>query len=222
MPAERYEWNETDFVGGAPCLDFINTVSAWREGRAARDKFGDHIDILRWSEAARLLSPVDSARLARATDDDSARRFLEKARALRLVLHHVVTAFAESREPRAADLETLGRLLSEAHSMRRLAWDKDGVKQVWPETAALERCLWPVLISAETLLLDADPARIRSCPGESCGWVFLDASKSGRRRWCDMRVCGNREKAARHYARRRKTKRSPRINNELTIKTTHD
>ncbi|WP_352849024.1 CGNR zinc finger domain-containing protein [Mesorhizobium sp. M0199] len=39
-------------------------------------------------------------------------------------------------------------------------------------------------------------ARLRVCP--RCGWLFVDISRGGKRRWCNMRVCGNREKVARH------------------------
>ncbi|TIU06903.1 MAG: CGNR zinc finger domain-containing protein, partial [Mesorhizobium sp.] len=35
-----------------------------------------------------------------------------------------------------------------------------------------------------------------SCP--RCGWLFLDTSRGGKRRWCSMRTCGNREKVSRH------------------------
>jgi predicted RNA-binding Zn ribbon-like protein len=38
--------------------------------------------------------------------------------------------------------------------------------------------------------------RLRSCP--RCGWLFLDTSRGGKRRWCSMQVCGNREKVSRH------------------------
>jgi len=37
--------------------------------------------------------------------------------------------------------------------------------------------------------------RLRSCP--RC-WLFLDTSRGGKRRWCSMQVCGNREKVSRH------------------------
>jgi SARP family transcriptional regulator, regulator of embCAB operon len=51
-------------------------------------------------------------------------------------------------------------------------------------------------------LLEQYPARaIRPCADERCGWIFLDPS--GRRRWCEMSVCGNRAKA-RRYAERHK------------------
>jgi predicted RNA-binding Zn ribbon-like protein len=41
--------------------------------------------------------------------------------------------------------------------------------------------------------------RIRQCDHETCILYFLDSSKGGKRRWCDMGTCGNRKKAAKHY-----------------------
>jgi predicted RNA-binding Zn ribbon-like protein len=47
----------------------------------------------------------------------------------------------------------------------------------------------------------AGSARIRQCANPKCLWMFVDASKAGTRRWCDMNACGNRAKAQRHYHR---------------------
>lgn len=47
-----------------------------------------------------------------------------------------------------------------------------------------------------------DRARIRRCANPRCVLLFLDVSKSGQRRWCDMATCGNRAKVSAHYARR--------------------
>ncbi len=48
-----------------------------------------------------------------------------------------------------------------------------------------------------------DRRRIRRCANPDCVLVFLDVSKGGQRRWCDMATCGNRAKAAAHHARSR-------------------
>jgi predicted RNA-binding Zn ribbon-like protein len=45
---------------------------------------------------------------------------------------------------------------------------------------------------------------LRRCANPECLWLFIDASKSGNRRWCDMASCGNRAKAARHYLKRKR------------------
>lgn len=62
------------------------------------------------------------------------------------------------------------------------------------------------VIATSALILLTDPQemkRIKLCPGDDCGWLFLDETKNARRRWCMMETCGNRAKAARHYAKRR-------------------
>ncbi len=50
-------------------------------------------------------------------------------------------------------------------------------------------------------LLAQDPSRIRRCAHPDCVLYFYDRSRTGRRMWCSMTGCGNRAKAARHYAR---------------------
>lgn len=67
----------------------------------------------------------------------------------------------------------------------------------------LDQVLWPMLRAATELATSPALERVRSCPGEDCGWLFLDTSKAGRRRWCSMAICGNRLKTKRHRARAR-------------------
>ena len=55
--------------------------------------------------------------------------------------------------------------------------------------------------SLADLLTSGDLARVQSCGDPECGWLFVDASRAGSRRWCAMDGCGNRNKARRHYAR---------------------
>jgi predicted RNA-binding Zn ribbon-like protein len=50
-------------------------------------------------------------------------------------------------------------------------------------------------------VLPHPPKKLKLCDGPNCSWLFLDTSKAGRRRWCDMADCGNAAKSRRHYAR---------------------
>ncbi|MCI4350556.1 MAG: CGNR zinc finger domain-containing protein [Thermoplasmata archaeon] len=50
-------------------------------------------------------------------------------------------------------------------------------------------------------MLSSHPGRLRRCAHPACGCYFLDTSRSGRRKWCAMALCGNRVKAQRHYRR---------------------
>jgi predicted RNA-binding Zn ribbon-like protein len=53
-------------------------------------------------------------------------------------------------------------------------------------------------------VLPQEPRRLKVCDGPNCSWIFLDTSKAGRRRWCDMADCGNAAKSRRHYAKSRR------------------
>jgi predicted RNA-binding Zn ribbon-like protein len=61
--------------------------------------------------------------------------------------------------------------------------------------------LWPIASSAADLLTSERLKKVRLCEAKTCTWLFLDESRNHSRRWCDMKVCGNREKARRHYQR---------------------
>jgi predicted RNA-binding Zn ribbon-like protein len=61
--------------------------------------------------------------------------------------------------------------------------------------------LWRIARSAAELLTDDQLARVKLCAMPDCGWLFLDDSRAGNRRWCSMETCGNRHKARRHYRR---------------------
>lgn len=63
---------------------------------------------------------------------------------------------------------------------------------------------YPLLLLSQRisrLLLGAMMERLRACDSPDCRWLFLDTSKNHARRWCDMKLCGNRMKARRFKAR---------------------
>ncbi len=96
-------------------------------------------------------------------------------------------------------------MTEEAHrGYRRCGLEQDGEGWGWVDAGepALDQMLGPVARSAVELLTSGRRARVRECEGANgCGWLFIDTSKNGRRRWCDMKVCGNRAKARRHRQR---------------------
>ena len=67
-----------------------------------------------------------------------------------------------------------------------------------------ERAWLPAWLAADDLLrlIATAPDRIRQCAHPGCVLFFLDTSKNGTRRWHSMATCGNRTKAARHYAKK--------------------
>jgi predicted RNA-binding Zn ribbon-like protein len=56
-----------------------------------------------------------------------------------------------------------------------------------------------VTAAVDLLGRDTTP-RLKQCPGDRCGWFFLDTTKRGNRRWCAMSECGQDAKTARRRA----------------------
>lgn len=73
-----------------------------------------------------------------------------------------------------------------------------------PELPATPRALAPLAAALATVLITGEVERVKRCPAEGCGWVFWDSTRNRSRRWCSMRVCGNRSKARTFAARNRR------------------
>jgi len=193
-----------DFLGGALCLDFANSVDSWFT-IPVPERLGSFADWLSWSMAAQSLPDSELRAVERraAQDAPAAKRALERARAARDALHGMLTARLQRRAPSRQDVATLNACIAAARAQRRLVYSNGSFGQAWQgESADPERLLWPVMLDAEALLLDADALqRLHQCPAARCGWLFLDTSRNRSRRWCSMRTCGNVAKAQRHYAR---------------------
>ncbi|REJ11423.1 MAG: hypothetical protein C6W59_17780 [Paenibacillaceae bacterium] len=79
-----------------------------------------------------------------------------------------------------------------------------GFRLVHEGRSPADRASHAVIQSIADTLASHSPDRIRKCEHPSCILHFVDTSKSGRRRWCSMELCGNRQKAAEYYARQKK------------------
>ena len=66
------------------------------------------------------------------------------------------------------------------------------------------------LSSAAELLVSPQRNHVKRCASATCLWLFLDETRNHQRRWCDMKVCGNRAKVRAHRARAARQKRRPR------------
>ena len=184
-------------------LDFVNT-GAWDSAGPWNERLARYRDLVRWAREAGALSPDRSPPLLEAGErqPNLAERALEQALGVRLVLHDVFHALAEHRPISAADLAVLSESVAAATAGARLVYRDGRVVREWSADAEeLEQVLRPIIVSAIDLLLGERSARVRACANPHCGRVFLDESRNGMRRWCDMRVCGSRAKARRYYAR---------------------
>ncbi|HEX8844696.1 MAG TPA: ABATE domain-containing protein [Pyrinomonadaceae bacterium] len=195
-----------ELVGGHLCLDFVNTLNGSRDTGVTEEKLESYADFVSWSRQAGVISEREARRLLneagrRPTEAEKIRR---RAVALREAIYRVFTAAASERAPAQADLKVLNDVLSEAMSQAQIVKSPEGFVWDWSkDDAALERLLWPVSRSAAELLVSDNLSRARVCGADDCTWLFMDTSKNRSRRWCDMKYCGNRSKARRHYQRKR-------------------
>jgi predicted RNA-binding Zn ribbon-like protein len=193
-----------DLSGGRLCLDFVNTVS----GSRARptERLNSYQDLVSWGRQAGALGEREARHLqqaARRSPGDAA-RVLADAIGFREVLYRVFGAAASLRPPDPRDVDALNGVLSRALARQRIERQPGGFAWGWADDAdALDRMLWPVARSAADLLVSPDLMRVRQCAGANCDWLFMDMSRNRSRRWCDMKGCGNREKARRYYERHR-------------------
>ncbi|MEU0935278.1 CGNR zinc finger domain-containing protein [Embleya sp. NPDC005971] len=70
-----------------------------------------------------------------------------------------------------------------------------------PELPPVQRALAQLVIAWGELVGSGESTRLKRCAEHGCAWVFWDVSKNRSRRWCSMRVCGNRTKARRYAAK---------------------
>ena len=189
------------------CLDFANTAN-WHASPQPVEELNTYADLLTWSENTGLLTEQQTEHLRRLSvrQPEAAEAVLAKAHATREAIYHLLSAQVHGNNADEADVSTLNSALAEALSHARLSLTTEGFAWDWAgeQPPALDQMLWPVVHSAVHLLTSPDLNRVGQCADDrGCGWLFLDTTKNRSRRWCDMRDCGNRAKARRHYARRK-------------------
>ncbi len=179
-------------------LDFVNTDTAPR----GADPLHDFERFARWLESAHVFDADRAATMQRRSVQQPAGALavLADARRMRTVLRTLAERGAVVADARIAALSEINRLLGRSAGTRRVELRPDGTfaRAFVPVGDAFAGLLIPIVDSAaDALILDELP-RVRRCADPRCGRVFQDATKNGRRRWCDMSTCGNRAKAARH------------------------
>jgi predicted RNA-binding Zn ribbon-like protein len=203
--AKRPSAYRFDLSGGALCLDFANTVSHRHLPQRRAEHLDTYGDLVTFAEQSGLIPPklASSLRARASRNHVEARNALRRSIVLRENLYRAFSAIAAGRHTRPDDFQQINDSALDALKHRRLARANGGYRWEWQSNRSdpLDRVLWPIAQSAADLLTSEDRAAIRECGAPDCEWLFLDQSRNGSRRWCDMKSCGNRQKALRHYRR---------------------
>jgi predicted RNA-binding Zn ribbon-like protein len=110
----------------------------------------------------------------------------------------------DSETPPASQIKTLDRYFKQARDRQRLGWSGSHLDWAWPASeCGPDLPVWILTIATSRLMLSDNMRLLRACEKPDCRWLFLDTSKNHTRRWCDMKICGNRMKARRFKAQHR-------------------
>jgi predicted RNA-binding Zn ribbon-like protein len=192
--------------GGVLCLDFVNTIPDRFDG-SNRDHLQSFNDLIYWARKAKMIDSGGSASLEKLANGNErkAKDFFTEAIQLRSLIYSLFHPVSQQQRLKASDLEQFNKLVSKYFPFLQLAVERDGFAEQWNfESNHFYSITAPIVKSAYELLLSDKLHRVKQCP--NCGWLFLDTTKNGKRRWCSMQDCGSAVKALEYYYRKKEQK----------------
>lgn len=184
-------------VGGHPAFDLVDTVH-WRldESRAI-DTLTSFDEVVMWCRQLDVLGR-DAGGLDRLAEEapGAAAKEAEAVIALREAIYEAVF------ESSATAVELIAREHVSALDRSTLHRDTDAPTWSWRVPSDLTGPRAAIAFVAHDLLT-SDLASARQCGDDACGWVYLDTSPRHNRVWCTAAGCGNRNRVARHQARKK-------------------
>jgi predicted RNA-binding Zn ribbon-like protein len=189
-PRPRAPWQDGHFIGGHPVFDLTNTVFSRSNPVADNELLKSPSDVLSWCRSVGLL------RSAPRLTEAAARKLVADVREVR---EHAWAVFDAVSRGVPVPPRRFGILLERAGAGMSAGVVRNvdnALDDLVADSAAPEAIPTVLALLAVHAFFTLPPDRIRAC--DRCGWLFLDSSRGGRRRWCSMSTCGNREKATRH------------------------
>ena len=190
-------------IGRRLAMDFANSGSprrplSWEE-------------LLLFLEASRVISPERSAVLLELPETEplAAHALLQRASSFRDTLRRIFLTLIRRDALKPEAIEAINELLRVTEGHDELLFDGEGWRiEFVARENGLEWLLAAIARSAAEIVAEGPDARVRVCANPDCGLLFYDASRTKRRRWCSMAVCGNRHKVASFAKKRASTERA--------------
>lgn len=164
-------------------MELVNSATGVRRAR---------FDWLSAPQPARQWADSLGLSLTRVSDSE-----LAELRGIREAIHRVFRTVADGGRIAPTDLETLTSVHAAGMSSWPLVQHDQEFRRAWPAVETAASLAARATDDSFELLRHGRLDRVGVC--ERCGWLFLDTSRNGRRRWCSMLSCGAKEKARRHY-----------------------
>ncbi|MEO5978789.1 MAG: CGNR zinc finger domain-containing protein [Chryseolinea sp.] len=190
--------------GGILCLDFVNTIPDRVDG-TDRDNLTGIADLIYWAKKSGILQPSEMTRLEKAAHakGKKAKEFFIDALSIRSLIYAIFQPISKGQKVKSSDLDALNVHISAYKTFIEITPTKDSFTEIWNFSGDNFLSITaPIVKSARALLLSDKLQRVKQCP--NCGWLFLDTTKNGKRRWCSMEDCGSNVKALEYYYRKKK------------------
>ena len=201
-----HEFIDVDFIGGHPVLDFINTVTGrdelpldWLDSYAKLITWAEKIDLLPSDVLSDLTEKIES----NALETEQA---LIQVKELREQLFSLFYTLIKKQQVATELLQQLEKKWHASCSFHRLINLNDKISVALnSRTTELQLIEKRIIYLGVELACEFPTDRLRICKGSNCSWLYLDSSKAGRRRWCDMKTCGNTSKVRRFMAKKKRS-----------------
>jgi predicted RNA-binding Zn ribbon-like protein len=187
-------------VGGRLAIDFANIPSY--PGSPAEHLSWEELIV--FLQASQIISAERGSSLLAlsGSDPDAAQSLLSRSIRLRDALRKAFGALVR-KEPIARECaEPINQILRITEGHDEIVLEEDTWKMEFKaREGGLDWLLAAIARSAAEILVEGAQARLRICANPACGLFFSDKSRTRRRRWCSMAICGNRHKVS-SFARR--------------------
>jgi predicted RNA-binding Zn ribbon-like protein len=177
-----FEWHDHHFINDLSCLDLANTVVYRNRPDRREDRLRTAADLKAWLRAAGL----PAGKRARLMDAIVLREAID------CLFRDIAAGRPVSGEGWTRLVTRYCKLLDRS-AMKRTS---EGLAPASSKAAPLAQ----IAHSAVALALSPTIGRVKACSG--CGWLFIDRTRNGSKRWCITAMCGSRAKARRYYARK--------------------
>lgn len=204
-PTKNKDWTQYRLLGGWLCLDFVNTVNRDND-RTSEEWLDRYADLIAWSQHASIAGDEQAKSLLEEAiaHPQKAQSVYENAIASRETLYHIFSAIALKQPVPETAIARLNHALAQTLANLQIMPSERGYTWTWKDgDRQLDVVLWEVIRSAGELLTEKNINRLKKCAADDCSFLFVDTSRNGSRCWCDMKDCGNRNKAKQYYRRQR-------------------
>ncbi len=191
-------------VGDRTALDFANTLLA--ANGAPVEKLNAYDDLLHWLVLTRLITREEQKTLANGLSSTAKQNaLLEQIRTFRGLWKNNLERLVAGKPVAPDFIEQINSFLSHDLGWSVLTQEtKTRTFHIHREQVPLDPATKILALIANEIaqfLAAADLQYLRHCAGPDCVIYFYDTTKSHRRQWCSMAICGNRHKVAKFRAR---------------------